>query len=166
MKLATLCYLKKDGQTLMIHRIKKVNDIHQGKWNGLGGKLNPGETPEECVIREVREESGLEIVKPSLKGFLTFPLFAKDEDWYAFVYVAREFSGDLIDSAEGTLKWIDDEHLLELDLWAGDYIFLPWLEGSGFFSGKFVYQSGQLIDHSAVFYGSPFEDITGGFLDE
>jgi 8-oxo-dGTP diphosphatase len=162
MKLATLCYLKVDGKTLMIHRIKKENDMHHGKWNGLGGKLNPGETPEECVIREVREESGLTIMKPRLKGLLTFPRFANDEDWYAFVYVAREFSGDLIDSAEGVLKWIDDEKLLELDLWAGDYIFLPRLEQPGFFSGKFVYRSGELVDHRGVFYDSPFEDINGG----
>jgi len=77
----------------MIHRIKKENDMHQGKWNGLGGKLDPGETPEECVIREVYEESGLAIVDPLLKGVLTFPKFAKNEDWYAFIFVAREFHG-------------------------------------------------------------------------
>lgn len=155
MKLATLCYLKTDGKTLMIHRVKKENDMHQGKWNGLGGKLDPGETPEECVIREVREESGLVISNPLLKGFLTFPQFANDEDWYAFVYVAREFSGELIDSAEGMLEWIDDDRLQELDLWAGDYIFLPWLDRQGFFSGKFIYHSGQLVDHSVVFYDRP-----------
>ncbi len=152
MIMATLCYLKKDGNTLMIHRIKKENDMHQGKWNGLGGKLNPGETPEECVIREVREESGLTIVEPYLKGLLTFPKFANDEDWYAFVFVAYKFKGQLIDSQEGVLSWIADEQLLELDLWAGDYIFLPWLEQPGFFSGKFVYQTGRLIDYSVVFY--------------
>lgn len=160
MKLATLCYLKVDGKTLMIHRIKKENDMHQGKWNGLGGKLDPGETPEECVIREVREESGLAIKEPRLKGLLTFPQFANDEDWYAFVFVASHFEGQLIDSAEGVLKWVDDEQLLNLDLWAGDYIFLPWLEQPGFFSGKFVYRSGRLVEHSAVFYESPQQNIT------
>jgi 8-oxo-dGTP diphosphatase len=157
MKLATLCYLKRGGKTLMIHRIKKENDIHQGKWNGLGGKLDPGETPEECVIREVYEESGLTIFRPYLKGLLTFPKFANDEDWYAYVFLASEFEGHLIDSKEGVLKWIDDEDLLKLDLWAGDYIFLPWLERPVFFSGKFVYQDGQLIDHSVVFYESPLQ---------
>jgi 8-oxo-dGTP diphosphatase len=159
MKLATLCYLKADGKTLMIHRIKKENDMHQGKWNGLGGKLDPGETPEECVIREVREESGLAIVDPQLKGLLTFPKFAKNEDWYAFVFVAHNFRGQLIDSNEGVLKWIEDEQLLGLDLWEGDRIFIPWLEQTGFFSGKFVYQDGQLIEHSAVFYERPMENI-------
>ena len=152
MKLATLCYLKADGKTLMIHRVKKANDMHQGKWNGLGGKLDPGETPEECVIREVREESGLVIEKPQLKGLLTFPLFANNEDWYAFVFVAREYSGELIDSPEGVLRWIDNRELLDLELWEGDRIFLPWLERPGFFSGKFIYEDGRLIHHEAVFY--------------
>jgi len=154
MKLATLCYLKMDGKTLMIHRIKKENDMHHGKWNGLGGKLNPGESPEDCVIREVREESGLIISDPLLKGFLTFPRFANDEDWYAFVYVARKIEGQLIESEEGVLKWIDDEHLLNLDLWEGDLIFLPWLERPGIFSGKFIYREGKLVEHSEVFYES------------
>lgn len=160
MKLATLCYLKMDNKTLMIHRIKKANDMHQGKWNGLGGKLDPGETPEECVIREVYEESGLRIMDPLLKGVLTFPKFAKNEDWYAFIFVAREFRGRLIDSSEGVLEWIEDGRLLDLNLWEGDKIFIPWLEQPGFFSGKFVYQDGRLIEHSAVFYERPMENIT------
>src|SRR3990172_9255073 len=98
MKLATLCYVRKDGKTLMVHRIKKTNDMHQGKWNGLGGKFEPGETPEQCAIREIYEESGLLVKQPELKGFLTFPGFSNDEDWYAFVFVAHQFSGELIDS--------------------------------------------------------------------
>jgi 8-oxo-dGTP diphosphatase len=159
MKLATLCYVKTGGKTLMIHRIKKENDMHQGKWNGLGGKLDPGETPEECVIREVYEESGLAIVDPLLKGVLTFPKFAKNEDWYAFIFVAREFHGQLIDSDEGVLQWIEDEELLDLELWAGDRIFIPWLEQPGFFSGKFVYQDGKLMEHEAVFYDTSPEKI-------
>jgi 8-oxo-dGTP diphosphatase len=158
MKLATLCYLKADGKTLMMHRIKKANDMHQGKWNGLGGKLDPGETPEECVVREVLEESGLMIVDPLLKGLLTFPKFANNEDWYAFVFVARKFMGKLIDSNEGFLEWIDDQQLLKLDLWQGDRIFIPWLEQPGFFSGKFVYQSGELIEYSVVFHGQPVQN--------
>ena len=75
MKLATLCYIRQNNKTLMLHRVKKKNDIHQDKWNGLGGKFLPGETPEECVVREVKEESGLHIIKPELKGILTFPEF-------------------------------------------------------------------------------------------
>lgn len=138
----------------MIHRIKKENDMHHGKWNGLGGKLDAGETPEECVMREVQEESGLVIHEPQLKGILTFPKFSKDEDWYAFIFVADKLQGELIDSSEGVLKWIDDDQLLDLDLWEGDRIFIPWLDRPGFFSGKFVYDSGRLIDHDVVHYES------------
>jgi 8-oxo-dGTP diphosphatase len=152
MKLATLCYLRSAGRTLMIHRIKKANDMHQGKWNGLGGKLEPGETPEECARREIAEESGLRVSNLTLKGLLTFPAFANEEDWYAFVFVANEFEGELIDSPEGVLQWIDDSDLMELDLWAGDRIFLKWLDRPGFFSGKFIYQDGQFVDYAVNFY--------------
>jgi len=148
MKLATLCYLRKNGKTLMVHRIKKANDMHQGKWNGLGGKFEPGETPEECVIREVLEESGLEIKNPNLKGFLSFPSFANDEDWYAFVFVSTDFSGELTSSAEGELHWISDSEILDLPLWEGDRYFLPLLDEPAFFSAKFVYKGGQLKEYS------------------
>ena len=92
MILATLCYIKKDGRTLMVHRNKKPNDMHAGKWNGLGGKFEPGESPEECIIREVREESGLQIRNPKLHGLLMFPDF-KGDDWYVFVFTSSEFDG-------------------------------------------------------------------------
>ena len=152
MKLATLCYLRRNGKTLMVHRIKKKNDMHAGKWNGLGGKLEPGETPEECAVREIMEESGLKVINPVLKGVLTFPAFSNDEDWYAFVFLAHEFEGELIDSPEGDLKWIDNSELLNLNLWDGDRIFLPWLDRQGFFSGKFIYEDGRFIEHQVVFY--------------
>jgi 8-oxo-dGTP diphosphatase len=152
MKLATLCYLRKNGRTLMIHRIKKENDMHQGKWNGLGGKLEPGETPEECARREIREESGLGATHMLLKGFLTFPAFDEIDDWYTFVFIVDGFEGELSDSAEGNLEWIDDSDLLNLPLWEGDRVFLPWLDQPGFFSGKFTYTAGRLVDHQVVVY--------------
>jgi len=152
MKLATLCYLRKNDQTLMIHRVKKHNDMHLGKWNGLGGKLEPGESPEDCVRREVEEESGLLVKKMWLKGFLSFPGFANDEDWYTFVFVVPEFEGHIIESVEGDLEWIDNSDLFRLNLWEGDRIFLPWLDRPGFFSGKFVYTDGLLVEHSVCFY--------------
>ncbi|RME04292.1 MAG: 8-oxo-dGTP diphosphatase [Planctomycetota bacterium] len=154
-QLATLCYVKKDGKTLMMHRVKKVGDIHHGKWNGLGGKFHPQETPEECVCREVYEESGLEIRNPILRGILTFPQFQPIEgvDWYVFVFVAREFKGQLKSCAEGDLCWIEDKELLRLPLWEGDRLFLQWLENnSGFFSAKFVYRQEKLVEHQVNFY--------------
>lgn len=152
LKLATLVYVRRPGQTLMLHRVKKAGDMHRGKWNGLGGKFEPGESPEACAIREVYEEAGLTIRNPELRGLLTFPQFRPDEDWYAFVFVARDFNGELIDSPEGTLAWIDDAVLLDLPLWPGDRVFIPWLDQDRFFSGRFFYADGDLIAHEVVFY--------------
>ena len=152
MQLATLCYLRQDGKTLMLFRNKKPNDVHEGKWNGLGGKFAPGETPEECARREIHEECGLQVETLELKGFLTFPVFARGEDWYVFVFIASGCSGELIASAEGTLAWIPDEEILSLSLWAGDRIFLPWLARPGFFSGRFTYGAGELEGHTVAFY--------------
>ena len=160
MKLATLCYLRKDNQTLMIHRVKKENDIHQDKWNGLGGKFNPGESPEDCVIREIKEESGLTIINPVLKGVLTFPEFSAAEDWYVFVFVAKNFEGEMIDSVEGNLEWISDNHLLDLNLWDGDRYFIEWLDKDVFFSGKFYYKDGSLFDHTMIIHQNQEEDKT------
>lgn len=152
MKLATLCYVFNYNKVLMINRNKRKNDMHLGKWNGLGGKFEPGETPEECVIREVYEESGLLIKNPELKGFLTFPAFDDEEDWYVFVFIAREFSGRLKESEEGELEWIDWEKVFSLPLWEGDKYFLEWLRQDGFFSAKFIYKNSRYIAHSVVFY--------------
>lgn len=136
----------------MIHRVKKAGDIHAGKWNGLGGKLEPGETPEECAAREIREESGLVARRLELKGVLSFPGFANDEDWYAFVFVVPEFEGQISESQEGYLQWIESTEIYNLNLWEGDRVFLPWLDQPGLFSGKFVYKNGRLVDHSVNFY--------------
>jgi 8-oxo-dGTP diphosphatase len=152
MKLATLCYVRDQGKTLMVHRIKKENDIHLGKWNGLGGKLEPGETPEECAAREIFEESGLVVRRMNFKGMLTFPGFSNDEDWYAFVFVIDEYDGTLVESPEGTLHWVVDEDVPGLNLWEGDRFFLPWLDKPGFFSGKFTYVDNRLVDHYIVGY--------------
>ena len=154
MKLATLCYItdKKQNSTLMLHRIKKENDYHQGKWNGLGGKLNNGESPEECAIREIKEESGLTVRNPSLKGFLTFPNFDGVDDWYVFVFTFDEFKGNLIDSPEGKLEWIPNNKLTSLNLWEGDKIFLEWIFRGKIFSAKFNYEDGNFVDYTVNFY--------------
>lgn len=152
MQLATLCYLMDGERTLMLHRIKKKNDLHEGKWNGLGGKFEAGETPEECAIREIKEESGLLMKNPRLHGFITFPMFDGKKDWYVFLFTASEFEGELIDSPEGKLEWIPNEELLKLSLWEGDEIFIPWLFQEKFFSAKFVYENGNFVSYSVEFY--------------
>jgi len=154
MKLATLCYLidRKKNSTLMIYRNKKENDYHKGKWNGLGGKFNPGESPEECAIREIQEESGLKVKSVTLKGFIAFPMFDGVDDWYVFLFTAEDFTGELIDSPEGKLEWIPNDKLTDINLWDGDKIFLPWLFEDKFFSAKFVYDKGKFIKYSVEFY--------------
>ena len=151
MLLATLCYIHHDGHTLMLHRVKRKNDIHTGKWNGLGGKFEPGESPEECVVREVREESGLEIGAPRLRGLLMFPGF-KGNDWYVFVFTAEGFSGELNENSEGFLKWIPDGELEALPLWPSDHIFFSWLREEKFFSAKFVYRGEEYLRYDVRFY--------------
>ena len=151
MILATLCYIKRNGKTLMVHRNKKPNDIHEGKWNGLGGKFEAGETPEECVRREVQEEAGLVIQNPYLHGLLVFTNF-KGNDWYVFVYTANEFDGELLESSpEGTLAWIEDDQLTELNLWESDHIFFPWIAAGKFFSAKFEYEGDKLQSYHVTF---------------
>ena len=152
MKISTLCYIKQNNQTLMLHRIKKENDIHKNKWNGLGGKLEPGESPEDCVKREVFEESGLIIESPNLHGVITFPKFDGIDDWIVFVYTANNFEGNLIECDEGKLDWVSDDQLLNLNLWEGDKIFIPWLTQNKFFSAKFIYDKKKLINYDVIFY--------------
>ena len=154
MKLATLCYVidKNRNSTLMIHRVKKKNDYHRGKWNGLGGKFEPGESPEECAVREIEEESGLIIKNIEMKGFITFPMFDGKEDWYVFLFTADEYEGELIDSNEGNLGWIPNEKLTGLNLWEGDKYFIPWIFKEKFVSAKFIYENGNYIRHEVCFY--------------
>ncbi len=151
-KLATLCYVKDGNKTLMLHRIKKAEDMHEGKWNGLGGKIEDGESPEACAIREVYEESGLLVSQPQLKGFITFPNFDGENDWYVFVYRFDTFSGVLIESDEGHLEWISDDRLPELPLWEGDRIFMKWLTQKEIFSAIFKYEAGRLLDWNVTWY--------------
>ena len=149
---ATLCYVRSGGRTLMMHRNKKEGDVHRGKWNGLGGKFDAGESPDECVVREIREESGLTLLDPRLRGVLTFPAFKNGEDWLVFIYTATRFEGSLGACAEGDLEWVEDARLATLPLWEGDRIFLPWLDQERFFSGKFTYLDGRLARHEVSFY--------------
>lgn len=149
---ATLCYIQSEESTLMLHRVKKENDIHQDKWNGLGGKFEAGESPEECLEREIKEESGLTLHSYRLAGLLTFPKFDGVHDWQVFLYQATGFSGELHNSDEGTLKWIPTNELLDLNLWQGDKYFIKWMLEGRFFSAKFIYEAKKLVDYSVQFY--------------
>lgn len=139
----------------MIHRNSRPEDMHFGKWNAPGGKMEPGESPDQCAKREVLEETGLRVEKPRMRGVLTFPAFDGEEDWYVFIFTAESYEGSLKDSCpEGDLKWIPDEDLTRLPLWEGDRIFMNWLDENRFFSGRFVYSREGLQSHSVVFHGS------------
>lgn len=125
--------------------------MHEGKYNGVWGKLEAWETPQECVIREIEEETGLIAKNPDFKGMITFPqLWKKQEDWVVYIFVVTEFSGELSECSEGNLKWIDNEKLLDLHLWEGDRIFIPWLSEDRFFSGKFEYGADEKLKNWSV----------------
>ncbi|MBT7609207.1 MAG: 8-oxo-dGTP diphosphatase [Bacteriovoracaceae bacterium] len=147
--LFTLVYLVHKEQTLMIHRVKKENDIHKDKYNGLGGKLEKGETPLQCAMREVKEESNLDIEDIKFKGHLLFPNFdGIGNDWQVFLYRADSFSGELItENREGNLVWIDNDKMADLPLWEGDKIFLKYLYGPEIIDASFTYKNGQLSHH-------------------
>ncbi|MCM1990909.1 8-oxo-dGTP diphosphatase [Oceanirhabdus seepicola] len=152
MKLGTLCYIEKDEKILLLKRNKKENDVHEGKWIGLGGKIEQGESPAECIIREVKEESGLNIMNPKLRGILTFPQFKDNIDWYVFLYTANEFTGDLIDSPEGHLEWIDKDKVLKMPTWEGDLVFLNMLlKDEKNFEIKFEYNNEGKLDSYTIY---------------
>ena len=146
MILSTLCYIEKDNQVLMLHRTKKSIDPNRGKWIGVGGKLEPNESPDECIIREVYEETGLHI-QPQLRGILTF-ILPKWENELTFLYTSNNFEGTLKECNEGQLQWIDRNKVLDLNLWEGDKHFLPkLLESNDFFTMKLVYdKEDQLLE--------------------
>lgn len=138
-KLSTLCYIKRDDSILMLHRVKKKNDINKGKWIGVGGHFEDGESPEECLIREVLEETGLKLTSYKFRAIITF-IYDKEIVEYMHLYTADEFSGDMIECDEGNLSWVPKSKLLDLELWDGDRIFLRLLdERDDFFSLKLIY---------------------------
>lgn len=153
MLLTTLCYIEQDGNYLMLYRNKKENDINEGKWIGVGGRFEEGETPEECMMREVKEETGLTVESFIYRGLVTFI----QEDGiieYMHLYTINGFSGDLIECNEGTLKWIKKEEVFGLKLWEGDKIFLKLLlEEKDYFSLKLRYQGEILIEAKEMIRG-------------
>lgn len=127
MKKTTLCYIRRDGCYLMLHRVKKENDLNHDKWIGVGGKFEPNETAEDCLLREVREETGLRLTDYALRGIVTF-LSDRWDDEEMYLYTADGFEGALADCDEGTLEWVPIPKVTELALWEGDKLFLSLLE--------------------------------------
>ena len=152
MKLTTICYIEKDGKYLMLHRTKKKNDMNQGKWLGIGGKFEENETPEECIIREVKEETGLTLKSYKLRGIVTY-ISNQYETEYMYIFTSNDFEGKLIECNEGDLKWIPINELLNLKMWEGDPIFLKKLqENDKFFTVKFIYNGDKLIKYDLKTY--------------
>ncbi len=145
MKNTTLCYLEKDGAWLMLHRVKKKNDVNQDKWVGVGGKFEDGESPEECLKREVLEETGLTLTEYRFRGLVTF-VSDKWETEYMYLFTATGWTGELLENcAEGDLEWVPQARAQALPIWAGDKIFFKLLEQERpVFLLKLVYQGDNL----------------------
>lgn len=145
--LSTLCYIEKDEKYLMLHRIKKKQDINEGKWIGVGGHFEANESPEECVVREVKEETGYTLTRYRYRGLVTF-VSAKGLTEYMSLFTADGFEGEQIPCDEGVLEWVPIDQIEELNLWEGDKIFLRLLrERETFFSLKLTYdEQDNLID--------------------
>ena len=143
---STLCYIAQDGHYLMLHRVKKANDMNHDKWLGIGGKFEAGESPEDCILREALEETGLSLIRPEYRGIVTF---VSDEypTEYMHLFLSDRFTGALKDCDEGTLEWITLEKLYRLPMWEGDRIFLRLLEERPpFFSLKLRYTGDRLVE--------------------
>ncbi|MBE5929007.1 MAG: 8-oxo-dGTP diphosphatase [Lachnospiraceae bacterium] len=144
--MTTLCYIEKDGKYLMMHRVKKEKDINKDKWVGIGGHFEEGESPEECLLREVHEETSLILTSYKLRGHITFV----SDEWgteYMYLFTADDFLGDICECSEGELRWIDKKYVYELPIWEGDKIFFRLLEDmEEFFSLKLVYEGNMLVN--------------------
>ncbi|MCI9049700.1 MAG: 8-oxo-dGTP diphosphatase [Coprobacillus sp.] len=152
MILTTMCYIQKEKQTLLLHRVKKKTDINSGKWIGVGGKFETGESAEECMKREIFEETGLKAQKLQLQGFVSFPGIYYGEDELMFVYTCHEFSGEIHECDEGILQWIDNDKIASLPMWEGDYHFFEWLKDDKIHSAKIVYENDHVIEYQEESY--------------
>ncbi len=141
----TLCYIEKDDQYLMLHRVSKKQDMNKDKWLGVGGKFEPGEAPEECLLREVKEETGLTLLSYQFRGVLTF-CCDKAEPEYIFLYTSDSFQGELTPCDEGELTWVPKSAVYDLNLWEGDKIMFRLLSQRNTpFSLKLCYQGDSLL---------------------
>lgn len=155
-RLSTLCYIEKENKYLMLHRVVKKNDVNKDKWIGVGGHFEDGESPEECVLREVKEETGYTLTSYQYRGLVTF-VFADVEMEYMSLFTADGFEGEPIECNEGVLEWVDIEDVWKLNLWEGDKIFFRLLdENVPFFSLKLVYSLQGQLEYAAL-NGKPME---------
>ncbi len=147
MKATTLCYLERDGKWLLLHRVRKKDDENAGKWIGVGGKPEAGESPEDCIRRETREETGLTLGSVKPRGIVTFVSDQFETQWM-HLFTSDDFSGELRgDCDEGVLRWVEKSEAYSLPLWEGDRVFLRLIEGDApFFSMKLVYRGDDLIE--------------------
>lgn len=145
-KLTTLCYIEKEDSYLMLHRVKKVNDENHDKWIGVGGKFEYGESPEECLLREVWEETGLLLKKYQFRGLVTFV----SDEWgteYMHLFTATEYEGEMKECEEGELIWVPKRRIEDLNLWEGDKVFFRLLdETEDFFTLKLRYEGEKLVE--------------------
>ena len=145
MKNTTLCYIEKDEAYLMLHRVKKVNDENHDKWIGVGGKFEAGESPEDCLLREVKEETGLTLTDYHYRGLVTFV----SDEWgteYMHLFTATGFEGEIKSCDEGELVWVPKAEIENLNIWEGDKIFFRLLVKSDkFFSLKLTYKGDALV---------------------
>lgn len=155
MQNTTLIYIENDSKYLMLHRTKKEHDCNKGKWIGIGGKFNETESPEECVVREVKEETGLTLLSMEYRGIVTFVSDGNFTE-YMHIFWSKDFSGILCECDEGELEWVEKSKMNALPHWKGDEIFLNLLElRVPFFSLKLVYEKGVLL--KAVLNGKPLD---------
>ena len=152
MRNTTLCYIEKDDSYLMLHRVKKVNDENQDKWIGVGGKFEPEESPEDCLLREVKEETGLILTDYRYRGIVTFV----SNEWgteYMHLFTAKGFEGEIKICDEGELVWVPKSEIEQLNIWEGDKIFFRLLaESDRFFSLKLQYEGDKLVDSKVYKY--------------
>lgn len=148
-KNTTLCYIEREDAWLMLHRVKKENDLNHDKWVGIGGKFEDGESPEECMRREAMEETGLTLGNLRLRGIVTFVSNEWDNE-YMFLYTCTDFTGELTECDEGDLEWVPKDQVEALPIWQGDKIFFRLLrENAPFFSLKLVYE-GDILVYAAL----------------
>ena len=144
--LTTLCYIERKDSYLMMHRVKKEKDINKDKWIGVGGHFEEGESPEECLLREVKEETGLELKSWKFRGIITFVTDIYEPE-YMFLYTATEYDGEITDCNEGTLEWVKKSDVYDLPIWEGDKVFFRLLEEEReFFSLKLRYEGDKLVE--------------------